>query len=98
MSSGRKYEIRQAVLDALAGIYPGGRGIDRLMAAADLVALQATRDEVLAELRVLDAGGFVQDVRRGQVDGAYWKATYTGILQIRRETTPDPAVWGEAAL
>jgi hypothetical protein len=98
MSSGRKYEIRQAILDALAGIYPGGRTTERLMAAADLVALRATREEVLAELAVLEAGGFVLDVRRGQADGSYWKATYTGILQIRRETTPDPTVWGEAAL
>jgi len=96
MSTRRVYEIRQAILGELAGIYPGGRVLDRLLVTGDLVALKVTREEAFAELAVLESGAFVLDLRPQR--DPYYKITYTGLLQIRRETALDETVWGEAAL
>lgn len=94
----RKHLIRQAVLQALTEIYPGGRSLERLAAAPDVVAIQAQEPELIGELGVLEAAGMIVDIRKGRVDGAFYKATLTGMLQIRREAPLDEIVWGEGAL
>ena len=96
MADQRQYQIRQAILETLANSYPGGRGLDRLMVGADIQPLGVSREELLREARVLDAAGYIFDLKP-RLD-PYWKITAEGMFQIRREKVADVIVWGDSAL
>lgn len=95
-SDNRVYQVRQAILAALSERYPGGRDLSALQMAPDCQAVAATRAELLHECAMLLAGGFLTDLRPGREP--FFKITYDGLRQIRRETTPDELVWGDRAL
>ena len=92
----RQYSVRQAILAALTDRYPGGRDLPALESAPDCQASAAQRDDLLREAAILRAGGFIADLRPGRQP--FWKVTYSGLRQIRREATPDELVWGTSAL
>lgn len=96
MAERRPCQLRQAILADLDDRAPGGRDLVSLESAPNCQAIAAQRDEIMTEARCLEAGGFIKDLRPGRQP--FWKITYAGIKQIRRETTPDEAIWGESAL
>jgi hypothetical protein len=93
----RVHKIRQEILRALADCYPGGRDLDSLLVTGRLADLSATREEVLAAARLLEAGEYVRDVR-GPGRDPWWKIAQAGMMQIQKEATLDEVVWGEEAL
>lgn len=95
-SSRRPYQIRQAILEALAEVYPAGHDTERLLRCSPLTNLRVSPGEVVPELGILQAGGFVQDLRPGRE--AWWKISYSGLCQSRRESVLEELVWGEEAL
>lgn len=96
MPEQRRYQIRQAILADLSDRYPGGRNFVALESGPNCQALAAQREEILEHARMLQLGEYITDLRPG--GEPFWKITYAGLQQIRRETVPDPAIWGESAL
>ena len=93
----RKYRVRQAILLALQDAAPAGRDLASLESAGPCLDVGASRDEIEREARFLELAGFCGDLR-GRGRPAYWKITYVGSCQIRKEVALEEAVWGDEAL
>ena len=93
----RKYQIRQAILEALNKIYPGGRNLDGLERGCAVAQIGANRFEIFTEARNLEKLGYISNVT-GVGRDPYWKITAAGVKQITKEMALDEFVWGEEAL
>jgi hypothetical protein len=97
MAEKRQYQLRQAILSALADVYPGGKDDDELLRSRALVDRHASLADLDAESAILLSGGYLQNLRLGRGD-AWWKITHSGLLQSRKESVLDEVVWGTDAL
>ena len=93
----RKYQIRQAILEALDKIYPGGRNLDGLERGCNVAQISASRAELLGNARDLEKVGYITNVT-GSGREPYWKITSAGTKQINKDMALDEFVWGEEAL
>lgn len=96
MPEKRQYLIRQAILNALADVYPGGKETAELLRAEKVADRHTTMSELESETAMLLAGGYIKDLRPHRE--AWWKITHSGLMQIREESVLDEVVWGTKAL
>ena len=97
MASKRPYLVRQAILQALADVYPGGKDPDKLEHSGPLRDVRASREDLLEQATILQSGGYIDDLR-GRGRDPWWKVTHKGLCQIRKEVVLNEVVWGEEAL
>lgn len=97
MPDKRQYQIRQAILSALADVYPGGKSSEELLRSRAMVDRHATMSDLDAESATLLSGGYVANLRQNRGD-AWWKITHSGLMQSRKESVLDEVVWGTEAL
>ena len=97
MPEKRQYQIRQAILTDLKDVYPGGKNTEDLRKVTALTNLSVSEGNLIEQLNVLLAGGYVKNVLEKRGD-AYWKITSSGLFQIRKECVLDEIVWGVDAL
>lgn len=97
MPEKRQYQIRQAILSALADVYPGGKSSEDLLRARAMVDRHASVSDLDAESAILLSGGYILNLRQGRGE-AWWKITHSGLMQSRKESVLDEVVWGTEAL
>lgn len=96
MPDDREYKIRQAILTVLADVYPGGMTREDLAKRRPLSDQTAGVAEIVTEARLLQSANLITDLRPGRYP--WWKITFDGLCQIRKEVAPKEIVWGEEAL